>query len=101
MKKKSTHTFTAKLWLYPGESANWHFITLPRDVADSIKETFGKSRRGFGAIKVEVVVGKTTWQTSIFPDKISKSYILPIKASVRKAEGLYADDAMKLKLTCI
>jgi hypothetical protein len=37
---------------------------------------------------VKVTVGRTTWTTSIFPSKEQKSFILPVKAAVRKAEGL-------------
>lgn len=80
------HEFTAELWLYPGE-AGWHFLTLPAQVADDIDEEVGE-RAGFGSIPVEVTVGSTTWVTSIFPDKASASFVLPVKKAVRSAEGL-------------
>ncbi|MBP9762590.1 DUF1905 domain-containing protein [Patescibacteria group bacterium] len=38
---------------------------------------------------VLVTVGKTMWETSIFPDKKSQSYLLPMKLEVRKRRGLW------------
>jgi hypothetical protein len=35
-------------------------------------------------VKVQVMVGFIIRETSIFPDKKSGSYLLPIKASIRK-----------------
>lgn len=47
----------------------------------------GKRRLGFGSIKVRVTIGETSFDTSIFPTK-DGPYLLPVKASVRKKEGL-------------
>jgi len=83
----SEYEFTAELWRWTGEAA-WHFVTLPHEVTDDIDETHEGSRAGFGSRRVEVTVGDTTWTTSVFPDKNSASYLLPVKQSVRKTEGL-------------
>lgn len=92
------YKFTASLWLYPGETAQWHFITLPKVVAKQIKDRVGKSTRGFGSVPVTVTIGKTTWTTSIFPDKVSKSYFLPVKAAVRKSEDIEAGETTSCTL---
>ena len=84
-----------KVFLYPGESANWHFVPISKKIGQEIREAYGKSARGFGAVKVEVTIGETIWLTSMFPDKYSGSYILPLKAEVRKKEGIYAEDKIK------
>lgn len=91
----------AKVWLWPGETAAWHFVSVPKLESSKIKEKFGKGRRGFGSIPVAVKLGKTTWRTSIFPDAKSGQYLLPIKASVRQAEGIFADDTVLLILTVV
>jgi hypothetical protein len=83
----SEYEFVAELWRWTGEAA-WHFVTLPHEVTDDIDETHEGSRAGFGSRRVEVTVGETTWNTSVFPDKNSASYVLPVKQSVRKSEGL-------------
>ncbi len=92
-----TFEFTAPLWLYGGK-ATWHFVTLPFDVTDQIDEISLESKRGFGSVRVEATVGSTTWATSIFPDNSRKSFILPVKASVRKAEGLAVDTKCQVRL---
>ena len=87
-------TFTAPLWLYPGD-AGWYFVTLPPHLADDIHDTPAQERRGFGSRRVEVTVGSTTWRTSIFPDMESGSFLLPVKADVRKQEQLDDGDPVR------
>jgi Domain of unknown function (DUF1905) len=86
-----TLTFSALCWLYSGKGA-WYFVTLPPDSAAEIsyfsKALNGGKRAGWGSVRVTVQVGKTIWQTSLFPDSKNKSYVLPIKAAVRKTENI-------------
>jgi len=81
------------MWRYNSDSASWFFITLSQKIADTIKKET-KPSNGWGQRKVEVTIGKTTWSTSIFPNK-HKTFDVPIKASVRKAEGLHEGDKIK------
>lgn len=98
---KNKFTFIAELWLYPGMAGNWHFVSLSeKDVAE-LKKAFGPLSHGWGSLPVEAQIGKTKWNTSIFPNKKSRTYILPIKASVRKSEGFLAGDRAKVKLSII
>lgn len=79
--------FEAEVWKYRGESA-WHFVTLPLAFADEIRELADEHRRGFGSVRVKATIGTSVWATSVFPEKASGSYVLPIKKSVRSAEDL-------------
>ena len=79
----------AKVWLHAG-AGGWHFVTLPKKQATEIKALFGALRGGWGSLPVIATVGNTSWKTSIFPDKDSGSYVLPLKAVVRKKEGIMA-----------
>ena len=81
------YKFTDKIWLYTGNGA-WHFITLPKGISDEIKQNFGQERKGWGSIRVTVSIDSYRWQTSIFPDKKSGAYILPVKVEARKVAGL-------------
>lgn len=86
---KSTYNFRAKLWRWNGGKASWYFITLPAGISKEIKLVDAGPRRvGFGALKVEATIGGSTWQTSVFPAAKLKAYLLPVKASVRKAEKM-------------
>jgi len=78
----------SKVWLYHGAEAAWHFTTIPKKQSDLISERFEGVKRGWGSLPVTVTIGKTTWKTSIFPDKKAGAYILPLKAKVRKEEGI-------------
>jgi hypothetical protein len=61
-------TFTSECWLWQGGKAAWYFISLPQDKSEEIKffdENMHEKRRGWGAVRVQVTIGKTTWGTSI------------------------------------
>lgn len=79
------------MWLYPGAAA-WHFITLPKKHSDKIRVVAFDAKSAWGSIRVIATIGKTTWKTSIFPDKKADSYLFPIKTDVRKKERLAAGD---------
>lgn len=92
-------TFSEPLWAYPGKSA-WFFVTVPKDVAEQIKFFQGK-HTGFGSVEVKVYVGNSAWKTSLFPDKKSGSYLLPVKSEIRKAENLQSRDVINLRLVVL
>ncbi len=102
-----THTVTATLWLWTSEKApaSWHFLTIEGEAADAIhalalmRRLESGRRRGWGAMKVRAAIGDTAWETSIFPDKSSGGWMLPVKAAVRKAEGLVAGDTVQVCVT--
>lgn len=79
----------ATVWLYPG-MAGWHFVTLPEKQSLQIKSCFGFLKRGWGSLPILVTIGKTSWKTSIFPDKKAGAYLLPLKAEARKKEKIAA-----------
>lgn len=83
----------AKVWLYPGD-AGWYFVTLPKKQSEIIKQTCGKAKRGWGSIPVTVTIGKTSWNTSVFPDKKAGAYLLPLKFEIRKKENISTNDTI-------
>jgi hypothetical protein len=90
--------FAAAVWEWEGKGA-WHFLSLPDDVADEIEERFGQNAKGFGSIPVAVRIGTTTWSTSLFPDSKRRTYVLPLKQAVRKAERLAVGTVAEVELT--
>lgn len=97
----STYSFRAELWRWRAEEGGaWYFVSLPFDLADEIDEVAGP-KRGFGSVRVEVTVGAVTWRTSLFPSKEHKTYVLPIKAQVRKANTLSEGDATDVVVTLV
>ena len=97
---ENTFTFTATVWEHEGAGA-WHFVSLPDEEADDIEERFGGHARGFGSLRVDVSIGSTRWQTSIFPDAKRHTYVLPVKKAVRIAEALVAGSDATVSLVVI
>jgi hypothetical protein len=92
-----SYEFHAELWLNPGE-AGWHFVTLPAEVADDIKERTAAGSKAFGSVNVTAGIGSRSWQTSLFPDNKRGSYLLPVKKAVRDKAGISAGDTVKVRL---
>lgn len=84
--------------LWSGDKASWHFIKLTGDVVGEIHLASMGMTGGFGSVKVKATIGTTSWSTSVFPDKKSAGFVLPVKAAVRKAEGINAGDHITLTL---
>jgi len=93
----TSYSFRGELWHY-SEEAGWHFITLPQDLADEIRDEAAPFRKGFGSVKVTASVGGQRWSTSLFPDSKSSSYLLPVKKGVRTAAGIRAGDEVDVEL---
>ncbi|MGB0112248.1 MAG: DUF1905 domain-containing protein [Ilumatobacteraceae bacterium] len=93
-------TFSASVWEHQG-SASWFFISLPEEIADDIEQQYGHRAAGFGSVRVEVTVGDTTWQTSLFPDDKRGTYVLPVKKAIRRAEGLDEGTVAEFRLRVI
>jgi hypothetical protein len=76
--------------------APWFFVTVPEEQSRDLKAISGLVTYGWGVIPVHVRIGKTEWQTSLFPK--DDRYLVPIKASVRKAEKLEEGDEVSIRL---
>ena len=86
-------SFAAELWVWDARRVDtWVFVSLPVEASDEIRDAAGDRLRGFGSLRVRVTIGTSVWQTSIFPDKSSGAYVLPLKRAIRKAEALDVGD---------
>ena len=90
-------TFVAEVWLWPGTSP-WHFVSLPEDVADLFAASSEGRERRFGSVPVEVTVGDLTWRTSVFPDKKSGTFLLPLRKQVRQHLDCTVGDTLQVKI---
>lgn len=91
-------TLRAQVFLWPGQQAAWHFARIPETVSARIKKKYGAQARGWGSLPVRATIGKTTWESSLFPDKQSGTYLLPLKLAVRRAEDITQGDTVALSL---
>ena len=87
--------FNGKIIFWKGP-APWFFVTVPAKQSRELKAISGLVTYGWGVIPVHVRIGKTEFQTSLFPK--DGLYLVPIKVSVRKAENLEKDDKVTVWL---
>lgn len=88
-----------KIFKWQGKGT-WFFIRINEKTSDDIRGKFGEFAKGWGSIPINVTIGKSNWKTSIFPDK-NKSYLLPIKSQIRKAEKIEEGDLVSLEIEII
>jgi len=100
-----TFTVTTPVWLWKGDSP-WHFITIPAEIADEVREyreVHGVMRRGFGSVRIEARDRESgfTWNTSMFPDKESGGYLLPLKKEAREAMECEVGETVTLVISLV
>lgn len=79
------YSFSAPLWQHPG---GWCFLSLPPEMAAEIREALKWQEEGWGRLKVRARIGSTDWETAIWFDTRLTTYLLPVKADIRKKENL-------------
>jgi hypothetical protein len=91
--------FSGLIWYWKGP-APWYFVTVPAKHSRELASILGLVTYGWGMIPVSARIGRTEWETSMFPK--DGRYIVPIKAVVRKAEDLAEGDdvTIQLKIDC-
>jgi hypothetical protein len=87
--------FSGIIWFWKGP-APWFFVTIPPQESQEIKAISSFVTYGWGVIPVQVRIGKTEWKTSLFPK--DDLYLVPLKASVRKAEKIEEGDEVTIQL---
>ena len=87
--------FSGEIWQWRGP-APWYFVTVPAEASQDIKAVSKLVTYGWGVIPVRAQIGETQWKTSLFPKE--GSYLVPIKASVRKAENLEEGQTVTVQL---
>ena len=87
--------FIGKIFIWRGPSP-FFFVAVPAKPSRELKAISGLVTYGWGVIPVTVRIGKTEFTTSLFPK--DGRYLVPIKASVRKAEDLEEGDKVTVRL---
>ena len=77
--------------------APYYFVALPENEAGVVDDHKAMLTYGWGAIPATVQVGDTEFTTSLFPR--DGGYLLPLKDSVRHAEGIEEGNVVQVRLT--
>ena len=91
---KIKYEFVTKMWQHTGQGS-WHFVSLPHDLGKEIRDNFKLEEEGWGRLKAIAKIGNSLWETAIWSDSKHKTYLLPIKADIRRKEKLGADINIK------
>lgn len=81
------YEFNASPWQYnaPG---GWYFVSLPEKLGKEIRNALKSEEEGWGRLKVTARIGNSEWTTAIWFDTKANTYLLPLKAEIRKREKL-------------
>ncbi len=88
--------FSGELWYWRGP-APFFFVTVPENESLDLHAVSSALTYGWGMIPVRAQIGGTQWETSLFPK--DGGYVVPVKAAVRRAEGLDEGDVVTVRLT--
>ena len=81
------------VWEWRGP-APYYFVTVPADIAAEVAELAREVTYGWGMIPVRLVIGGSQWETSLWPK--DGGYVVPLRAKVRRAEGIEVDDVVEI-----
>ena len=97
MEAKIKFEFTAALWKHSGQGG-WHFVSLPKELSKEIRAHLQWQEEGWGRMKTLAVINDLEWETAIWFDSKLDTYLLPIKAHIRKKANLMVDDEVSIHL---
>lgn len=86
-------TGTVLFWRGP---APYFFVAVPEGPSRDIKSISHLVTYGWGVIPVRARIGRTEFETSLFPK--DGRYLLPLKVMVRKAENLAEGDEVTVRM---
>jgi len=92
------------IWHSPTSNTAGGYVRITGEAADAIRlaaitgQWMDGRKGGFGSAKVMATIGETTWPNSVFPDKDSGGWFLPVKKAVRVAEGIEAGDMVRVRI---
>lgn len=94
---KIKYEFITKIWKFSGQGG-WHFVSLPQEFAKEIRDNLKSEEEGWGRLKAIAKIGNSEWQTAIWFDTKMNTYLLPLKAEIRKKEKLETDLNIKTNI---
>ncbi len=92
---KIEYKFVAEPWKYSGPNG-WCFVSLPKKMSKEIRKNFKNEEQGWGRLTASAKIGETEWQSAIWFDTKADTYLLPLKADIRKKEDLKIGKKIKV-----
>lgn len=97
MEGKIKYNFTGTVWQH-SPNGGWVFVSLPKTISKEIRENLQWQEEGWGRMKVLASTKNIEWQTAIWFDTKSETYLLPLKAEIRKKAFIQLDDTLDIQI---
>lgn len=91
------YEFNAIPWQYQGPNA-WVFVSVPAAIALEIRDHLKHEEEGWGRLKASAEIGSSRWETAIWFDSKLQTYLLPLKAEIRKQEQVRIGDRINITI---
>ena len=91
MKNNSVkYEFSAKVYHHStsADMSGWVMVSLPKEISSEIRDHFKWLEQGWGRMKIVAKIGNSNWDTAIWFDTKQDTYLLPLKAVIRKKENI-------------
>ena len=95
--QKIKYEFTARPWQHTAPNS-WHFVSLPKAFSTEIRKALKPEEEGWGRLKATAKIGSSEWKTAIWFDTKMNTYLLPLKAEIRKKEMVATGKEVKIVL---
>lgn len=93
MQAKIKYKFSGKIW-----DGGWFFVSLPKDISKEIREHLKWQEEGWGRMKATAIIKEIEWNTAIWFDTKHNTYLLPLKANIRKKANLELNDIVNVSI---
>jgi hypothetical protein len=94
---KIQYEFSEKPWQH-ASPGGWYFVSLPKEMSKEIRKMLQSEEEGWGRLKAEAKIGNSTWKTAIWFDSKKDTYLLPLKAEIRRKENIEAGKQVEVIL---
>ena len=97
-----TFDFKGRVWKNEGRGG-WLYVYVEKFISSEIREIMKNApkdttkKTGFGFIPLQATIGRSTWDTAIFPNK-DRKYLLAIKQSIARVEHVKETDIVDVRL---
>jgi len=92
------YSFSDKIWRH-NSNGGWFFISLPKKISKEIRENLSWQEEGWGRMKAYASIKEYEWSTAIWFDKKQDTYLLPLKADIRKKVNLKINDIISVTIS--
>lgn len=98
MEGKIKYEFKTEMWRH-SSPGGWYFVSLPKMMSKEIRENHKWQEEGWGRMKALAQIAALKWETAIWFDTKKDTYILPIKAEIRKKSNLEINNKIEMSIS--